>query len=143
MELLRLAYYFDGPVVDTGESLGDIVVSPGLYMPAADSRVYSVVPADSSKLPVVAVSLNHHLHPVPRPPDQGEHTAVMVEVIVVWVIKVVERWKDPRFDRYLFRLSAANISGYFYIDRPAGVIETVELRRPETYTEVLPWPESG
>ncbi|RYP05665.1 hypothetical protein DL765_009767 [Monosporascus sp. GIB2] len=143
MELLRLAYYFDGPVVDTGESIGDIVVSPGLYMPAADSRLYTVVPADSSKLPVVAVSLNQRLHLVPRPSEQGELTAVMVAVIVARAIKGVERWKDPRFDRYLFRMSAANVVAYFYIDRPAGVVEAVELRRPEAYTEVLPWPESG
>ncbi|RYP92176.1 hypothetical protein DL770_001683 [Monosporascus sp. CRB-9-2] len=143
MELLQLAYYFDGPVVDTGESLGDIVVSPGVYIPAADSRLYTVVPADTRKLPVVAVSLNHRLHSVPTPCDEGElHVATMAG-IVFRAVERVERWKDPRFDRYLFRVGAANLSTYFYVDRPAGDFRAVRLCHPETSTLVLPWPELG
>ncbi|RYP42483.1 hypothetical protein DL767_000171 [Monosporascus sp. MG133] len=143
MELLQLAYHFDGPIVDTGESLGDIVVSPGVYIPAADSRLYTVVPADASKLPVVAVSLNRRLHTVPMPSDEGELTAMIMAGIVVRAVERVERWKDPRFDRYLFRVGATNVSTYLYFDRPARHVRAVKLRGPENSTVVLPWPKLG
>ncbi|RYO97222.1 hypothetical protein DL764_007363 [Monosporascus ibericus] len=99
MELLELAYYFDGPVVDTGESLGDIVVSHGVYIPAADSRLYTVVPADDSKLPVAAVSVNRRLQSAPTPSDEGKLTAMIMAGIVVRVVKRIGGWNDPRFDR--------------------------------------------
>ncbi|RYP64323.1 hypothetical protein DL771_008825 [Monosporascus sp. 5C6A] len=124
MELRLLAYYFDGPIVDTGESLGDILVTPGVYIPAADSRVYTVVPADSSKLPVVSVSLNYRLHP-PTPCDKNELNAVVMKGVIVRALELVERWKDPRFDRYLLRTGATNVSSYIYIDRPANLIQGV------------------
>ncbi|RYP81124.1 hypothetical protein DL769_002133 [Monosporascus sp. CRB-8-3] len=143
IELLQLAYHFDGHIVDTGESLGDIVVSSGVYIPAADSRVYTVVPADSTKLPVVAVSLNRRLFPLPAPSDENEINAVLLMGIIARAIERVERWKDPRFDRYLFRVSATNVVTYFYVDRPAGDFNAVELGRPETFTLVSPWPELG
>ncbi|RYP51061.1 hypothetical protein DL768_003561 [Monosporascus sp. mg162] len=139
MELLELAYYFDGPIVDTRESLGDMVMSPGVYIPAADSRLYTVVPADASKLPIVAVSLNRHLHPpAPTPCGESKLSGMIMSETVVRAVEHVGQWQDPRFDRYLLRLGAANLSTYLYIDRPASDIRAVLLRGPGASTLVLP-----
>lgn len=128
----RLEHHFEGEVVDTERSLGDVFFLPGHYIAKADIRVFTVVPTDENKIPVVAVVAYHYFnYPFLSGATSplGLHTGIVakIDMILLKTLIHIDGWRDPRFARCLIFIKFTDLHGFHHSDRGSGAVEDVTV----------------
>ncbi|KAH8653515.1 hypothetical protein BX600DRAFT_515782 [Xylariales sp. PMI_506] len=126
--LAWLAHYFHGAFADEGPMDQDILVYRGVYIPAADTRIYWLEPGSSLETPTVCVSLNFAWRASledcaelseEEAADDDKWYAHMIERHVLYSMQArLDRWQAERgHDRFFVIFRYPDVTAYFAYDQ--------------------------
>jgi hypothetical protein len=124
-----LAHYFRGTFIDEGSLKEDMVIARGLYIPAADTRIFWLPPENRYTTPTVCLSLNFawrasledcsSMTDKDLDEDDAKWYANTIENRILYELQgYLDRWQTERgADRFFIILRFQDVTGYFAYDQ--------------------------